>query len=152
MVAPLSFKNQWQLDFWCHRHLCRWRQGDFSSFILHDKWLNTKWCDNCGTMCKKLYSFNPVYPLYFQQIFACPTVTLLPIRHTQLSHTTFSATLSQEVCCSGLRLFLCYCVDIHKIFRLNTEYRTSKCGENVSFRKHIAVPCPLFENKLGLHL
>jgi len=43
-------------------------------------------------------------------------------------------------------------VDIHRIFRLNTECRTNKCGENVSFRKHIAVPCPLFENKLGLHL
>jgi len=43
-------------------------------------------------------------------------------------------------------------VDIHKIFRLNTECRTSKCGENVSFRKHIAVPCPPFENKLDLHL
>lgn len=43
-------------------------------------------------------------------------------------------------------------VDIRKIFRLNTECRTSKYGENVSFHKHIAVPCPPFEKKTGFAL
>jgi hypothetical protein len=46
----------------------------------------------------------------------------------------------------------CATAGIHQIFKLYSECRWNKHGEDASSRKHIVVPYPGFENKLDLYL